>query len=149
MRKVRPVYAWLAYAVLVALTLLAVSMLASLVMGSPAGRLVQTPPAFPFRTVIDSLEGWEVKVHSTGNCDTTTFTLLTVNRPDGGEGWYLYYGNNNRIVGVHYAGVLAQTPADWIVFTVVERQVIRIVREEPFNSTKHEGPCQWFDEVRA
>lgn len=107
------------------------------------------PQAFPFRTVVDSLEGWTAEVRNMGDCDTTKFTLITIYRPDGSEGWYLYYSDNDRIVGVRYPSVIQRSPADLVVYAVVERQMIRVIREEPFAAAIHEGPCQWLDTKEA
>ena len=144
---------WHKLGLLVATCLFAL-LIAALAFGAPFTRPVcqdpgcVTPPSeFPFKSMKDLHPGWNVVDINNGVCETDQFIKIRFLNEDESVGWQLYVGLKTKIVGVRYQfGTEQRASPNLVVYAVDKDDVIVVVREEPYDPTRHVGPCQWIDE---
>ena len=108
---------------------------------------------FPFKSMGEPFEpNWhEVGTSEGGECPSgIRYVRIALSNTTKTEGWHIWYGYNDRLVGAHYTLTgQERTPTDRLVFAVIQGVAIVVRKEEPYNPQKHVGPCQWFDAVAA
>ena len=132
-------------------------LVAALAIGAPFTRpacqdpgCVTLPSEFPFKSMKDSHPGWNVVDVKSGECETDKFIKIRFLNADESVGWQLFVGFKYKIVGVRYQfSKEHKASPDLVVYARDKDDLIVVMREEPYNPLRHQGPCQWIDEAGA